>query len=70
MSDNVSIWEGDQKQERERVIQKAEEKGVERRDIEIVIRLHKKGKNPDEISDLTGLSVERIAEIIENQKDK
>lgn len=68
--DNFSIWEGDQRQERDRVIQKAEEKGIERRDIEIVIRLHLMGKAPDEISDLTGLSIERVIKIIDNHINK
>jgi len=45
-------------------------KGKEERDVEIVLRLHNKGKKPDEISDLTGLPLQRVNQIIENQSDK
>jgi predicted transposase/invertase (TIGR01784 family) len=42
-------------------------KGKEDRDAEIIIRLHQKGKSIEEISDLMGLDVEKISQIIDNQ---
>ena len=48
------------------IIRKAqEEKG-----IEFVLRLHNKGINPPEISDLTDLPLERILQIIKDQANK
>ena len=41
-------------------------KAQEEKEIEFVLRLHDKGINPPEISDLTGLPLERVLEIIEN----
>jgi hypothetical protein len=42
-------------------------KAKDEKDIEFVLRLHHKGKTPDEISDLTGLPIGRVAQIVENQ---
>lgn len=42
-------------------------KGKEERDIEIVMRLKSKGLNHEEISDFTGLTIEKVRQIIENQ---
>ena len=45
-------------------------KAKEEKEVEFVLRLHGKGINPPEISDLTGLSLERVLQIIENQPNK
>jgi predicted transposase/invertase (TIGR01784 family) len=45
-------------------------KAKEEKEIEFVLRLHGKGINPPEISDLTGLPLERVLQIIENQPNK
>jgi len=45
-------------------------KAQEEKEIEFVLRLHGKGIHPPEISDLTGLPLERILQIIENQSNK
>ena len=64
--DNASIWEGDQQQERERVIQKAKEE--ER--IETILKLHKKRKSAEEISDLLDIPLEEVREVIEKASIK
>ena len=68
--DNVSIWEGDQRQERERVIQKAEEKGKDDKEVEMVVKLHLKGKSGQEISDLLDIPIERVMKNIQQYRDK
>lgn len=68
--DNFSIWEGDQKQERDRVMQKAEEKGKEDKEVEMVVKLHLKGKSDEEISDLLDIPIERVRKIIQQYLDK
>ncbi len=45
-------------------------KAREEKEIEFVLRLHSKGKDAPEISDLTGLPLERVIQIIENHKNK
>jgi predicted transposase/invertase (TIGR01784 family) len=40
-------------------------KGEENKEIEIVTRLNSKGLSPEEISDLTGLAIKRIRQIID-----
>lgn len=45
-------------------------KAQEEKEIEFVLRLHSKGVNPPEISDLTGLPLERVLQIIENYSNK
>jgi hypothetical protein len=45
-------------------------KAQEEKEIEFVLRLHGKGIQSPEISDLTGLPLERILQIIENQSNK
>jgi predicted transposase/invertase (TIGR01784 family) len=45
-------------------------KAQEEKEIEFVLRLHDKGINPPEISDLTGLTLERVLEIIENYTNR
>ena len=67
--DNFSIWEGDQKQERDRVMQKAEEKGKEDKEVEMVVKLHIKGKSDEEISDLLDIPIERVRKIIQQYLD-
>ncbi|MBI5417461.1 Rpn family recombination-promoting nuclease/putative transposase [Candidatus Poribacteria bacterium] len=45
-------------------------KGIEERDIEMVLRLHKKKRTISEIADLTGISENKIKQIIENNQTK
>ncbi len=52
------------------LINQGVDKGREERDIEIVLRLYEKGQNPVEISDLTGISIEKVNQIIKNQRNK
>ena len=42
------------------------EKGIEKRDIEIVMSMHSKGFEVEQIGDITGLLTEKIKEIIKN----
>jgi predicted transposase/invertase (TIGR01784 family) len=49
------------------LINQGVDKGREERDIEIVLRLHNKGQNPIEISDLTGIPMEKVNQIIESR---
>jgi predicted transposase/invertase (TIGR01784 family) len=50
--------------------EEGKEQGKEEKEIEFVLRLHGKGINPSEISDLTGLPLERVLQIIESQTTK
>ena len=52
------------------LINQGVDKGRAERDIEIVIRLHKKGRNPEEISDLADLPIEQVVQIIRNLANK
>jgi predicted transposase/invertase (TIGR01784 family) len=52
--------------EAKEIIKKAQEE----KDIEFVSRLHNKGKTPDEISDLTGLPIDRVTQIIQSTANK
>ncbi len=52
------------------IIKKAKEEAKEEKEIEFVLRLHEKGINPPEISDLMGVSLERILQIIKNQSNE
>lgn len=45
-------------------------KAKEEKDVEFVLRLQNKGKTPDEISDLTGLPIETVVQIVENHPNK
>ena len=45
-------------------------KGKEERDSEIDMRIKSKGLNYEEISDFTGLTIEKVRQIIENQANK
>jgi predicted transposase/invertase (TIGR01784 family) len=45
-------------------------KAKDEKDIEFVLRLHHKGKTPDEICDLTGLPIEKVNQIVDNQSNK
>ena len=52
------------------LINQGVDKGREEKDIEIVLRLHNKGQSPIDIVDLTGISIEKVNQIIENQANK
>jgi predicted transposase/invertase (TIGR01784 family) len=52
--------------EAKEIIKKAQEE----KDIEFVLRLYNKGKSPDEISDLTGLLIDRVVQIIHTTVNK
>jgi len=52
------------------IIKKAKEEAKEEKEIEFVLRLHEKGINPPEISDLMDLKLEKILQIIKNQSNK
>jgi predicted transposase/invertase (TIGR01784 family) len=45
-------------------------KGKEERDVEIVMRLKSRKLHPEDISDLTGLAIEKVLQIIDNQFNK
>lgn len=46
------------------------EKGEEKKEIETIIKLHRKGMKNQEIADLLEISVEKVNQIIENQSNK
>ena len=46
--------------------EKGIEKGKEKREIEIVLRMNKKRLNESEIAEFTGLEIEKVVEIIKN----
>jgi len=45
-------------------------KGKEEERIETVLRLHNKGKSPEEIADLLDFSIEEVSQIIGNHINK
>ncbi|MEM9340340.1 MAG: Rpn family recombination-promoting nuclease/putative transposase [Bacteroidota bacterium] len=51
----------------EKGVEKGIEKGEDKKEISFVLRLHKKGKTVEEIVDLTGLSPQRVRQIIEDE---
>jgi predicted transposase/invertase (TIGR01784 family) len=60
--DNASMREQDQRGE----IEKAREQGESKKEVETVLKLYKKGKSAQEISDLLDMSMEDIQGIINN----
>ena len=55
-----------ERSEIETALKEGEEKGIEKKEIEFVLNLHKNGYQIEEIAKLTKLSVERVKEIIDN----
>lgn len=45
---------------------RGEEKGMEKKEIEFILKLHSNGFSPEEIAKLSGVAVERAREIIKN----
>jgi predicted transposase/invertase (TIGR01784 family) len=64
--DNVSIWEGDQRQERERVIQKA----GENKEIEIIFEMDKEGFAIPQIARVIKKSEGEVKRILDAHKNK
>jgi hypothetical protein len=49
-------------------LDKGEEKGMEKRDVEVVKNCFKKGYNISQISDITSMSEEKVEEILRKQE--
>ena len=64
--DNFSIWEGDQRQERERAIQKGEEK----KETELILEMDKEGFTIAQIARITKKRETEIAQTLHNHKNK
>ena len=54
-----------ERSEIETALREGEEKGIEKRDREIVLNMHSKGFEANQIAEMTGLSVEKVTEIID-----
>jgi len=52
------------------LIKQGVDKGIIDERVNTVIKLHKKGKPTQEISDLLDLSIEEVAQIIDNHNNK
>jgi predicted transposase/invertase (TIGR01784 family) len=65
--DNVSIWEGDQKQELLAALEKGEEKGMEKGKEEMILEMHKEGFSIQQIAKISKKSEEEVRQIIDGQ---
>jgi predicted transposase/invertase (TIGR01784 family) len=68
--DNVSIWEGDQKQELAAALEKGEERGMEKGREEMIREMHKEGFSIQQIAKISKKSEEEIRQVIDRQIDK
>lgn len=64
----MSTYELIEKQGIEKGFEQGIEKGVEKKTIEVIIRSYTKGLSYDLISDITGLSIEKVKDIIDDYK--
>jgi predicted transposase/invertase (TIGR01784 family) len=68
--DNASIAEQDEKGKLTAAKKKGKEEGKTERDEELVIKLYKKGKSPEDISDILDMDIKKVLQVIENKLNK
>jgi len=56
--------------ETQELINKSFEEGKEKKEVEMILKLHRKGMKPLEISELLEIPLERVPQVIDNQANK